>query len=72
MIKNKKREKEIERSYKKLFRALVGLNNIESIFLLEVAKQDILLNENIIIINGEENSGKIMHGVKNSFVRKEK
>jgi len=52
-IKNKK----LAKSYKGIFKALVGLSNADAICQLECAKIDIILNDSLVVLNGH--SGKI-------------
>ena len=47
----------LETSYKKIFKALIGLTNAEAIAQLEIAKTDIILNTGSVIIDGKD--GKI-------------
>ena len=52
--RNKLRKiKQLNKSYKNIFKALKGLTNVESIAQLECAKLDIILNSGAVKIDGK-------------------
>lgn len=51
--KDKKFTKDFTKAYNGVFKALIGLKNIEAIGLLEEAKIDIILNDGCIKLDGK-------------------
>ena len=64
---SKKTSKKLEKAYKGIFKAIKPLRNDEAITQLEMAKLDILLNDNLIVIDGKSGS---ISGRKNKDISK--